>query len=295
MKTGPVLGLLHLSQAANYAYCSDFTSADNEARKWTPLALSLTDKHLDVIWDQIHSAGKMLRGRGNFAGAHIFFEKCLDTRHNHKRWLAMSHYADNCIELDYLDPWTAGSICPQTLDRILSLVYPDIQRLRSFASRSKVFRRLLLCMSEIHLRRGHFSEANIILEELCDIYAGLPEPDIVDRLGHMRTYIALARICPSSESEVRWIAALELGMKYYPNEEDVFRVALIQLFICSARVETGDEEGGRTAFTRAAQIYHRRSPQFLIPGAGTYLLDEVRHRIQSLTGWILEQRPVSIE
>lgn len=105
----------------------------------------------------------------------------------------MSHYAENCIELDYLDPWTAGSVWPRTLDRVLSLMHPEIQRLRSFAPRSKGFRRLLLCMSEIHLRRGHFSDANIILEELCEIYTGLPEPDIVDRLGHMRTYIALAR------------------------------------------------------------------------------------------------------
>jgi hypothetical protein len=168
-----------------------------------------------------------------------------------------------------------------------SLVTPEIEHLRGLAPRSKGFRRLLLSMSEIQIRRTRFDHAERLLIELSDIYGKLADPDIVDRLGHVRAFIALARISPPSESETRWIQALNLGRIYNPLEEEVFTVALIHLFICTARLERGDMEGGKAAFDYAEEICRAKHRQFLIPGVGTYLFDDVQCQIESLAGWKL--------
>jgi hypothetical protein len=80
---------------------------------------------------------------------------------------------------------------------------------------------------------------------------------------------------------------LNLGRRYYPLEEEVFVVALLLLFISTARLLGGDMEGGESAFDYAADICHSKSPQFAMPGAGPYLFDDVRYQIKSLNGWTL--------
>lgn len=55
LKSSSVLGLLHISQAANYASKFNFTSADKEAQKWIPLS-NTTEQQVDVVWNQIDFA-----------------------------------------------------------------------------------------------------------------------------------------------------------------------------------------------------------------------------------------------
>jgi tetratricopeptide (TPR) repeat protein len=292
LKSHFILGLLHLSQAANHAYNLDFSSASKEVKMWIPPNSDATQKQLDVVWSQIHSAGRILRGQGQFNTACFFFERCLqmESLHTPRRYLALSHLVDTYIEVDYLRRRDTHSIyAGELLSKAENLIAPEIKYLKSHAQRSKGFRRLLLSSSEIEIRQNRFDKADRLLVELCDIYAKLADPDIVDRHGHLRAFISLARISPVSEVESRWIAALNLGRRYYPLEEEVFIVAFMHLFICAARLLRGDMEGGKAAFDYAAEICRIKSPQFVMPGLGTYLFDDVRCQIESLVGWKLPQ------
>ena len=289
-----VFGLLHLSQAINYAYNFDFELANKELQGWTPS--NDTERQLDVAWDQIYCAGRILRGQGCFSKAKQLFERCLAIYglREAKRILVKSNLADLYSELDYLqckksDYYLEGRTAEETafLDKADEMVRPEIGRLRARTQYPKGFRRLLLTLSEVEIRRRRLDEANSLLTELRNIYRKLIEPDIVDRLGHVRALIALARISPLSEAEVRWNEALNLNRKYNPSEEEVFTCGLIHLFICSTRLQLGNLEGSKAAFNHAVEVFRTRGPQFLIPGVGTYLFEDVQRQIKSLAGWIL--------
>lgn len=290
LKSHSILGLLHLSQAANFAYNLDFSSASKEAKMWIPSNSDATQKQLDVVWSQIHSAGRILRGQGQFDTACLFFERCLQMEplHTTRRHLALFHLVDTYIEVDYLRRRDTHSLyAGELLSKAENLIEPEIEYLRSHGKRSKGFRRALLSLSEIEIRQNRFEKADLLLAELCNSYAELVDPDIVDRHGHLRAFISLARISPVSNAETRWIAALDLGRRYYPLEEEVFIVALIHLFICAARLLRGNMEGGKAAYDYAAEICRIKSPQFVMPGLGTYLFDDVRGQIESYVGWTL--------
>ncbi|KAF2191261.1 hypothetical protein K469DRAFT_367754 [Zopfia rhizophila CBS 207.26] len=289
LKSHFALGLLHVSQATNHAYNFDFLLADQEAQKWMP-SNATTEKELDVVWDQIHSAGRILRGRGCFNLARQFFERCLQIQplRESKRLLVKSSLADIYVELDYLQRREINSQnSEELLDEAEAMVKPEIELLRARAQHTKGFRRLLLSMAEIEIRRGQFDNAESLLTELCDIYVRLVDPDIVDQLGHVRALIALARISPPCEAENRWTDALNLNRRYNPFEEEVFTCGLIYLFICIIRLQFGDLEGSEAAFARAAEVVRTKSPQFLIPGVGTYLFDHAQYQMESVAGWKL--------
>jgi hypothetical protein len=282
-----ILGLLHLSQATNHAYSFDLSSANKEAKMWIPTESYGTEKQLDVVWSQTHSTGRVLRGQGHFQTACLFFERCLQREplRESKRHLALSHLVDTYIEVDYLQRREIYShSARELLDNAEKLIRPEIENLRSRAPRSKGYRRLLLSLSEIEIRRSQFGVAECLLMEVSSIYGKLVDPDIVDRLGHVRALIALARISPLSEAETRWNNTLNLDRKYNPLEEEVFTVAFIHFFICVVRLQHGDSERGKAAFDYAAGICRTKPPQFLIPGAGTYLFDDVQCQIELLAG-----------
>lgn len=104
LKSSPVLGYLYLSRAANHVYNFDFASADKEAQRWIPLPLNVTEQQLDVVWNQICSAGRISRGQGHFVTTYQFFESCLEMQplRGSKRYLALSNLVDTYVEVDYL-------------------------------------------------------------------------------------------------------------------------------------------------------------------------------------------------
>jgi tetratricopeptide (TPR) repeat protein len=290
LQSHSILELLHLSQATNHAYNFDFLLANKEAKMWMPTESDGTEKQLDVVWSQIHSAGRILRGQGQFQTACLFFERSLQREplRESKRHLALAHPVDTYIEVDFLQRCEIYSQSTgELLDRAEKLIRPEMENLRSRAPRSKGYRRLLLSLSEIEIRRSQFAAAEQLLMEVSSIYGKLIDPDIVDRLGHVRSLIAFARISPLSEAETRWNNALSLGRRYNPLEEEVFTVAFIHLFICVVRLQHGNLEDAEAAFNYAAGICRTKPLQFLIPGAGTFLFDNVQCQIELLSGWKL--------
>jgi len=291
-----VLGLLHLSQATNHAYDFDFCQAHKEAQKWKPPS-NHTQRYMDVVWDQVYFAGRTLKGQGYFNEAKQCFERCLaiDGLRESKRILIKSSLADLYSELDYLQRkgpnlnHSERCAAPEIsfLDKAEEMLLPEIECLKARGQHSKGFRRLLLALIEVEIRRYRFDNAEILTTEILDIYSRLTEPDIVDRLGHVRALIARARISPLSEAEGRWSDVLDWNRKYNPLEEEVFTCALISLFICSMRFQLGNLYGGRAAFSHAMEVMDGKTPQFLIPGVGTYLFDHVRLQIKSVAGWVL--------
>ncbi|KAI9652869.1 MAG: hypothetical protein M1821_007787 [Bathelium mastoideum] len=290
LQSHSILGLLHLSQATNHAYNFDFFLANKEAKMWMPTESDGTEKQLDVIWNQIHSAGRILKGQGHFQTACLFFERCLQREplRESQRHLALAHLADTYIEVDFLQRREIHSqSAGELLDRVEKLIRPEIENLRSRAPRSKGYRRLLLSLSEIEIRRSQFTAAEHLLMEVSGIYEKLIDPDIIDRLGHVRALIAFARISPLPEAETHWNNALSFGRRYNPLEEEVFTVAFIHLFICVVRLQRGNSEGAKAPFDYAVGICRTKPPQFLIPGAGTFLFDDVQCQIELLAGWKL--------
>lgn len=290
LQSHSILGLLHLSQATNHAYNFDFLLADKEAKMWMPTEVDGTKKQLDVIWSQIHSVGRILRGQGHFQTACHFFERCIqgEPLRESKRHLALAHLVDTYIEVDYLQRREIHSKSTgELLDRAEKLIRPEIENLRSRTPRSKGYRRLLLSLSEIEIRKSQFAAAEHLLVEVSGIYGKLIDLDIVDRLGHVRALITLTSISPLSEAETRWNNALSLGRRYNPLEEEVFTVAFIHLFICVVRLQHRNSEGAKAAFDYAAGICRTKPPQFLIPGAGTFLFGDAQRQIELLAGWKL--------
>ena len=275
-----VFGLLHLSQATNYAYNFDHCQAHEEAQKWKPLSFAQRD--MDVVWNQVYFAGRAFRGQGCFNEAKQCFERYLAINGlpESKKILVKSILADLYSELDY--SYSGECVAPEItfLDYAEDTVKPELERLIARGQRSKGFRRLLLSSIEVEIRRYQFESAEILISEILGIYSWLTEPDIVDRLGHVRALIAWARISPLSEAEERWSDVLEWNRRYNPFEEEVFTCGLAYLFICSIRFQLGNLDSGREAFNRAMEVISRKRPQFLIPGVGTYLYDSVRRQIE---------------
>lgn len=207
-----VLGLLHLSQATNLAYVFDFCQAHKEAQKWKPPS-NQTQRHMDVVWDQVYFGGRTLKGQGYFNEAKQCFECCLavDGLHESKRVLIKSNLADLYCELDYLQRKKCNSnnleqyVAPEIsfLDNAEEMIKPEIECLKARGQHPKGFRRLLLALIEVEIRRYRFVNAESLITEILGIYSKLTEPDIIDRLGHVRALIARARISPLSEAEGR--------------------------------------------------------------------------------------------
>lgn len=70
--------------------------------------------------------------------------------------------------------------------------------------------RLPLSLSGVHVRQGGLHEAKAILEGLLNLFNRLKSPDIVDRLGHVRLHMTMARSCPPEQSRSHWREALRV-------------------------------------------------------------------------------------
>lgn len=284
------LGLLNLSQAQNLAYRFDFEKAREETRKWRPSGDDpLSDSELRLLCDQLCCTGRILKGEGHFDRARLCFEGCLATPGlpGAKRFLIVSHLSDLCCELDYTQRDNTYHQTPQStlLDEGREMVQRELMRARD--KPSKGLRRLLLSLIEIELRQGYHARAKSLIMELLDIYSSIAEPDVDDRVGHVRTLVASARISQPWEAERHWNAALLQNSVYNPLEEEVFTCGVIYVFIASVRFQVGDVAGSRCSFEKATEVFRKKKPQFLMPGIGTYLFDFVRSKVQSEAGWVL--------
>jgi hypothetical protein len=179
-----------------------------------------------------------------------------------------------------------SSYAGELLDKAEKLVRPEIEYLRTRTLRSKGFRPLPLSLSEIEIRRNRYNEAGLLFK-VSSIYIKLADLDIVDRLGHVRAFIALARISPLSGPETRWSDDLNIDRRYNPLDEEVFTVAFIHLCICVVHLQRGNSAGAKVAFDYVVEIFSHKTSAILIPGVGTYLCDDVKFQIELSAGWKL--------
>ena len=133
------------------------------------------------------------------------FEGCLATPElpRSKRHLVVSHLSDVYCELDYRQRNNASQLTLQSvyLKKGRDVVQREIDHARACGKPSKSFRRLLLSLIEVEMRQNHFDIAECLIGELLNIYSKIAESDINDRVGHVRTLIAKARLSEPCEAE----------------------------------------------------------------------------------------------
>ncbi|KAI0426283.1 hypothetical protein F5Y09DRAFT_319359 [Xylaria sp. FL1042] len=233
-----------------------------------------------LLWDQVFCVGRVFRGQGRFDDARKCFETCLDTAglSQPKHFLIVSALANLYCELEYQSAET------RFLSQASGLLEPEIQRLRLGRGHYKRgFRRLLLSLVEVRLRQGLIDDAHNLIWELLAIYAEVKEPNVIDRLGHVRSLIALARVSPNPETALRgWMDVLAWNKFYNPEEQEVFTCGVVHLFLCITWHEIGNIEESTQSFYRALDVFSKKHPQFLIPGIGTYLFHDVSRQVQVL-------------
>lgn len=61
---------------------------------------------------------------------------------------------------------------------------------------------------------------------------------------------------------------------------------MIYLSISSIRLQLGDIDGSRAIFEEAVEVIRKKRRQFLMPGIGTCLFDNMRSDLHSRAGWI---------
>lgn len=262
------LAPLHISQAMNHAFRFRFTEARAELLKWKPTQDFGRD-NLDLIWSHVATAGRVLRGQGNFKEARVCFEVCLQTDglSQSKHCLILSALADVYCELSYAES------DPSFLVRAGAMVKPKIDEVRSSRRQHlKGYRRLLLSLVEVQINQHQYSDAETDIKELLDTYEKLRSPDMVDRLGHVRALVAFARICTRPAMALqRWKDALFYNSLYNPWEEEVFTCGVVYLFLAVIWHRLGDRANSLGNLGRAVHVLQQRQPQHLIPGLGTYV------------------------
>ncbi len=284
-----LLGLLHLSQAENWAYQFSHQKVYFEAQKWGP-GDDPSAMQLYVLRTKFKVLGQSYKGERLFEDAKSAFEGCLAAMkpQDSERFLIISHLADMYCEVEYLKRKELAIPDAAYLDEAEKVVRPEIEHLRTSSRHPRHLRRLLLSLLEIEMIRGRRSVAECLIEELLATYNNITVPDINDQVGHVRALIAWARISEPSEAVVRWRIALQWNKTYNPSEEDVFTCGVIFLFISLAHFQIGHADDSRASFDRAAEIISSKQPQFLIPGVGTYLYDFVRQELLLVAGWSLK-------
>ncbi|PPJ60591.1 hypothetical protein CBER1_11633 [Cercospora berteroae] len=232
------------------------------SRRWRSSSTTLSDLDSRLSCDQLRTTGRILKGQGHFSEASRCFEGCLSVPGlpNSKRTLVICHLSDVYCELEYIRQTTGSTLEPQAeyLNQGREMIELEINRQKE---------------NEIEIRQNHFDKAKALLDDILILYDTLAEPDVDDKVGHVRALISRARISSFPEAEGYWTTALLQNEIYNPGEEEVFTCGVIYLFIAFIRVKCGDWSGSQGMLKKAIEVIRARRPQFLIPGLGTYLFD----------------------
>lgn len=283
---------LYQSKANNYVYRSKFREAHDMLRSLPQEAFS----DAVLLWNQMMCVGRVLRGQGEFKAARTHFKACADTPQlpKHKRYADIAAFADVCCELAELDPSQRQAYLAEAEILIRSAVDFDDSQLYLTIRHHKGLRRLLLSLIEIDILQFNFLDAYYRSQCILATYSELQEPDIIDRLGHVRALIASARLSTTFHDEIgSWERVLAQGYIYYPNEE-VFICGVVGLFLANAYLSFGLTQVGRLKHEYAMRILATEKPLFLIPGIGTYLfrsaIDKIARHDQELWGGPLNRQ-----
>lgn len=284
-----VFGPLYVSQAKNFAFCFAFSEAHQQAKKYMPVCV--LEGQSELLWDHIYCVGRILRGEGRFDEARKCFELCLKAPGlgEARRLLILSVTADLYCELDYRhDVETEETPSRPLLWQASRWLTQEMHTLQSHRRATKGYRRILLSLAEIKIRLGYDGEARHYVDKALSMYGCIPTPDIVDRLGHVRTLMAAARVSGLEDAARFWADALRWNRCYNPSEEEVFTCGVVHMYLCLVWFKLGDTSGSSQHLGRARHVFATKERQFLIPGVGTYLIDSVVNEVRALTGWSCE-------
>ena len=181
-----------------------------------------------------------------------------------ERYFVISTLADVYYDLDYLERKRKDHTIADYLGQAERIVCFEIKQIRNQTSRQ--YRRLLLSVIEIEILRGRDVAAEKLIKELVAKYESLTETDVIDQVGHLRAFMAWARISTVSNAVIRWRNAQRWNIIYDSSQEDAFGNGVVYLFISLAFVNLGNMSKSEENFARASEIISRKKPQFLMPG-----------------------------
>lgn len=274
-----LLKSLQLSLAESRIYQFRHHEAHEVARSIQVVGDMSEDK-FQLLWDHIYCVGRIMRGRGDFESARVCFERCCEITQGirpSKGILSQCALADIYCELDH----RSGDPQHFYLLQAEAILEPAVKSVGETNSTSR--RRLLLSLSEVYLRQLRVYEATTVLKGLITLFKGIRHPDIIDRLGHVRLYMTLARAGPSGQSVIYWREALRLNKAYNPYEEEVFTCAVIYLNLSWLSYCEGQSDQGQKTYAQASKVLQRKRPEYLLPGIGTYVYDDTLCKLQSKT------------
>lgn len=268
---------LRLSLAKNRIHQFRYSEAHEIARN-IEVDGEVSEDQFQLVWDQIYCVGRIMRGKGDFESAKVCFERCCAITHGVRPSMVIvvqCALADIYCELDYI----SGDHHHMYLVRAKAVLESAVESVGKMNSKSR--RRLLLSLSEVYVRQGRLHTAKAILEDLLTLFGGLNSLDIVDRLGHVRLHMTLARSCTPEQSRPHWREALRLNEAYNPSEEEVFTCAVIYLNLSWLSYCEGELGLGRDMSARAREVLKKRRPEYLLPGIGTYVYDDSLCKLQT--------------
>lgn len=266
-------GCLLLSRAENAILRKELNKAASYLGQWETKNDPAFDYELQVLRLKNTVVGRLSRYQGDFPHAEYCLKACLQTiRTETSRFHIMHHLADVYCELGL-----AG--------KAEKLLVKDIEDLRVRGKqRSKAFKRLLLPFAEACLEQRKLQEARAALSELCVIFDGTQGHDVSDQLDHVRLTLGLVRV---AYHESRWSEALEssqkafdLAQKYKTFSDRNFYIGVILLFRTVIYSELEQLSESQRAY--ASAMLCDKGPWHFLPGIGTYVLQSLMSRIESL-------------
>ena len=266
-------GCLLLSRTENAILRKEFDKAASYLEQWEAKNDPPSRCELQVVRLKNTVFGRVSRYQGDFTHAEYCLNTCLLTISTEtSRYHIMHHLADVYCEL-------------RLAGKAEALLTEGIKDLRVRGKQcSKAFRRLLLPLAEACIEQRRFEEARAALLQLSDIFDEIVGHDVSDQLNHVRSILGLVRI---AYHESRWSEALEssekaviLVQKYKTFSDGNFYTGVILLFCTVIYFELRQLSESRSAFASAKLC--DKGPRHFIPGMGTYVLQSLRSRIESL-------------
>lgn len=273
IKSHCLYGRLLFSRAENAILRKDFDNAAFYIGQWEIKNNPPSGCEFQVIRLKNTVLGRVSRYLGDFLHAQYCLNSCLMTISTEtSRYHVMHHLADVYCEL-------------KLPEKAEELVKKDIEELKSCGKqRSKAFRRLLLPLAEAYIEQRGFEEARAVLLQLSGIFDGIVGHNVSDQLDHVRSILGLVRV---AYHESRWSEALQsseqalhLVQTYKTFSDGNFYRGVIFLFRTIIFFELGQLLESQRAFASAKLC--DQGPRHFIPGIGTYVLQPLRSRVESL-------------
>ena len=274
---------LQLSAARNKIYQFDYDGAYQMISTWSLPKDGTSDLDLRLRSERLLTTARILRGCGQFHEALECFEGYLKSAVSteEQRSRAIAHLSDCCCEIEYANRTELSRPLSRLpfLDHARHRLEAAMYSLNAGETPSFAHRHLWLSLIEIDIQQGRLRQAEGPIDALLDVYAERPNLGLDDKVSHIRTIIAKARVSRTGESEEWWKTALAQNAAYNPDEEEVFTCGIIHLALAAAQALNDSSANVRSRLERAIGVLQTKLPRFLIPGLGTYIFEDIKQSL----------------